>query len=159
MMTLRQTPEPPSDAIIESARVLGAPRESVFDAFADPGRLARWWGPAGFRNVFDEFDFRPGGTWRFTMHGPDGSEYDMQKRFVEIRPFERIVIDHLEPPLHRFRMTMTFDDRGGGTGVTWRMQFESPDEARRVRQAVLAANEENFDRLAAELNPPSVTDP
>ena len=142
----------PSAAPIESVRALDAPREAVFDAFTDPVRLARWWGPAGFRNKFHEFDFRPGGAWRFVMHGPDGAEYDMQKRFVEVRPLESIVIDHLEPPLHRFRMTMTFADRGAGTLLTWRMQFESPEEARRVREVVLDANEQKVDRLAAELS-------
>ena len=75
----------------------------------------------------------------------------MQKRFVDVRPPDSIVIDHLEPPVHRFRMTMTFEDQGAGTLLSWRMQFESPDEAERVRAVVLAANEQNFDRLALEL--------
>ena len=60
---------------IVSGRVIDAPRRKVFKAFADPTHLARWWGPKGFRNTFEEFDFRPGGTWRFTMHGPDGVDY------------------------------------------------------------------------------------
>jgi uncharacterized protein YndB with AHSA1/START domain len=59
---------------IASGRVIDAPRRKVFKAFADPTHLARWWGPKGFRNTFEEFDFRPGGTWRFTMHGPDGTD-------------------------------------------------------------------------------------
>lgn len=141
----------PSAAPIESARVFDAPRAAVFAAFADPVRLAGWWGPAGFRNEFHEFDFRPGGAWRFVMHGPDGAAYDMQKRFVDVRPPDCIVIDHLEPPVHRFRMTMTFEDQDARTLLSWRMQFESPDEAERVREIVLGANEQNFDRLALEL--------
>lgn len=150
--------DPGSDADdIVSIRVFDAPREAVFCAFIEPGLLAQWWGPNGFTNTFHAFDPRPGGAWRFTMRGPDGAEYAMNKRFVEIVPAERIVIQHLEPEHHRFRMTMTFEDApvSGkatlGTRVTWRMRFEVPEEAQRVRAIVVAANEENFDRLQALL--------
>ncbi len=57
---------------IVSTRLVGAARELVFKAFTDPDHLAHWWGPNGFTNTFHEFDLRPGGTWRFVMHGPAG---------------------------------------------------------------------------------------
>lgn len=142
--------EPVADREIVSARVLPAPRELVFRAFSDPAVLARWWGPEGFVNTFHEFDFRPGGAWRFAMHGPDGGEYRMEKEFVEIVRPERIVLRHLDP-VHGFLMTMSFADAAGGTLVTWRMRFDSGEEAERVRGAVVEANEENLDRLAAVL--------
>lgn len=47
----------------------------VFEAFARPELLARWWGPSGFTNTFEVSEFRPEGRWRFTMHGPDGSNH------------------------------------------------------------------------------------
>jgi len=47
------------DREIVSARTFAAPRERVFEAFRDPARLARWWGPRGFRNTFEVFDLRP----------------------------------------------------------------------------------------------------
>ena len=37
---------------------------------------ARWWGPDGFTNTITTFDLRPGGAWRFVMHGPDGTNYE-----------------------------------------------------------------------------------
>lgn len=77
---------------IVSARVFHAPRAAVFGAFADPDRLARWWGPKGFANTFQVFDFRPGGTWRFVMHAPDGTDYPLTKEFVEVADGERIVL-------------------------------------------------------------------
>ena len=80
------TPEP-----ITSARLFSASREDVFQAFSNPERLALWWGPKGFRNTFKEFGLRPGGMWRFVMHGPDGSDYENVSEFIEVVPPQRIV--------------------------------------------------------------------
>jgi uncharacterized protein YndB with AHSA1/START domain len=139
------------DPEIISSRRLDAPRAAVFGAFTDPDVLARWWGPQGFTNRFDVFDLRPGGAWRFTMCAPDGSEHGMVKSFEEVVPLERIVVRHLEPPQHRFLMTMLFSEEAGGTRLTWQVLFEEPEEAERVRELFLQGNEQNFDRLAAEL--------
>lgn len=137
---------------IVSTRVIGAPRGAVFRAFTDPDVLARWWGPREFTNDFHLFEPRPGGAWRFTMRGPDGAAYEMKKAFVDVAPPERIVVDHLEPAVHRFRMTMTFDEDGPGrTRLHWHMRFDDAEEAGRVRAVIVAANEENFDRLEEAL--------
>ena len=143
------------DPEIVSSRLLDAPRAAVFAAFADPEMLAEWWGPEGFTNHFDAFDLRPGGEWRFSMRAPDGSTHAMAKSFVEVVPLERIVLRHLEPPQHRFLMTMLFADEAGGTRLTWRVLFEQPEEAERVRALFLEGNEQNFDRLAARLARPA----
>lgn len=143
----------PADREIVTMRVFEVPPELLFDAFADPGRLATWWGPNGFTNTFHEFDFRPGGFWRFTMHGPDGTDYLNESVFTDIAKPARIVFDHLEP-VHRFRMTMTYEGQGGRTTLTWRMLFDDPDEYAKVKPFVVQANEQNFDRLAAHLATP-----
>lgn len=139
----------PSDLEIVSTRSFDAPRERVFEAFSDPSRLARWWGPKGFTSTFHEFDLRPGGTWRFLMHGPDGVAHPNESVFVEIVKPERIVFQHVSG--HRFEMTITLDEQGGGTRVTWRMRHETAEECAKVKRFVVDANEQNFDRLAAEL--------
>lgn len=135
---------------VVSARVFRAPRALVIQAFTDPAVLARWWGPEGFTSTFREFDLRPGGMWRFVMHGPDGTDYPMEQRFVEVALPDRIVLQHTHAT-HGFRMTMTFTDEGGGTRLTWRMRFDSAEEYARVGAFVQAANEQNFDRLEAQL--------
>jgi uncharacterized protein YndB with AHSA1/START domain len=139
-----------ADYEIVSTRVFDAPRDRVFEAFSDPDRLARWWGPTGFTNTIHEFDLRPGGAWRVAMHGPDGTDYHNESVFVEVVRPERVVFQHQEP-VHRFRMTITFDEHGGRTTLTWRMRFDSAEEYARVKSFVAEANEQNFDRLAEEL--------
>lgn len=133
---------------IVTTRILAAPREQVFAAFRDPVRLAQWWGPQGFSNTFQAFDFRPGGAWRFTMHGPDGAAYGMDHRFLEIVPPERLVVRH-DQPGHDFTLTILCTAQGDRTEITWRMLFDDPAEAAKLRPFLLRANEENLDRLAA----------
>lgn len=140
----------PANGEVVSERVFNAPRGVVFGAFADPDRLARWWGPKGFANTFHEFDLRPGGTWRFVMRDPDGAEYPLTKEFLEVAPPERVVLRQLGG-MHQFQMAMTFAEEGSRTRVTWRMRFDSLEEGERVRSFIATANEENFDRLESLL--------
>ena len=140
----------PRDPAIVSERVFDASPEEIFRAFGDPARLAAWWGPRGFTNRFEEFDFRPGGAWRFVMYGPDGAEYRLEKEFVEVAPPERLVIRQVDAN-HGFTMTITLAGEGARTRMTWRMLFDDPEEGERAREFIAGANEENFDRLEAHL--------
>ena len=138
-----------SDREFVTTRVFDAPRELVFKAWTDPNHLSQWWGPKGFTNTFQEFDMRPGGHWRFVMHGPDGVDYKNHSVFVEVVHPERIVFDHISGP--KFQVTATFTEQAGKTKLTFRMLFETAAECERVKVFAAEANEQNFDRLEAEL--------
>ncbi|OGC78688.1 MAG: polyketide cyclase [candidate division Zixibacteria bacterium RBG_16_50_21] len=139
-----------TDREIVFTRLFDFPRELVFKAWTDPDHLVHWWGPKGFTNTFHEFDLRSGGIWRFVMHGPNGTYFHNKSVFVEIVNPERIVFEHLEP-MHKFQVTAIFEDLGVKTKVTFRMLFETVAECNRVKVYAADANEENFDRLEAEL--------
>jgi uncharacterized protein YndB with AHSA1/START domain len=130
-------------------RSFDAPRELVFNAWSDRDHLAHWWGPKGFTNTFHEFDMRPGGSWRFVMHGPDGVDDKNESVFVEVVKPERIVFQHMSGP--RFQVTATFAEQAGKTTLTFRMLFETAAECDKVKRYAVEANEQNFDRLEAEL--------
>lgn len=121
---------------IIGSRVLDAPRELVFSVFTDPRHLAQWWGPDGFTTTTHSFDFRPGGEWRFVMHGPDRRSYQNRITYEEIVRPERIVYRHgggddVEPV--QFRQTLTFEDLGDDcTRLTWHGRFPSAEERARV---------------------------
>ena len=132
-----------------TSREIPAPPEQVFAAISDPQRLARWWGPAGFTNTFDVCEFQPGGRWEFVMHGPDGRDYPNESVFAEIEPPRQVVIDHVCAP--KFRLTVTLDPSADGTTVTWLQVFESAEFAKSVEHIVTPANEQNLDRLTAEV--------
>lgn len=133
-----------------STRTFPHPPAALFAAFADPTRLARWWGPAGATNEFHEFDLRPGGRWRMTMRMPDGSAYPMEKTFVEVEPPRRIVVAHAQAG-HDFTLAMSYVEVPGGTRLSWRARFATPEQLAAVEKAFAAGNEQNFDRLAAEM--------
>ena len=62
---------------------------------------------------------------------------------------DRIVLDHVVAP--KFRLTATIAEAAGGTRLTWVALFETAAECERVKTYAVPANEENFDRLEAEL--------
>lgn len=132
-----------------TSRVLPFPPDHVLAAISDPQRLARWWGPHGFTNTIHEFSFRPGGTWVHDMHGPDGAIYPNRSTFLETGP-HRVVIEH-HASVHHFILTLGLSPDIKGTRLTWRQTFDSGEECDRVRTYVPRCNEENLDRLEAEL--------
>lgn len=132
-----------------ASRALGAPPEAVFKAFSDPGTIANWWGPLGFTNVIEEFDFTPGGLWRHEMIGPDGAVYPNHSVFEEISP-ARIVLRHLAT-VHEFVLEILIDAVEGGSRITWNQTFLSAEEYRKCEAYIPRCNEEVLDRLELEL--------
>ena len=135
---------------IKTSRVMPFQRGDVYLAIADAQRLARWWGPEGFTSTTEVCDFREGGHWRFVFHGPDGSAYPNHNIFVLIEPGRRVVIRH-EDPTHGFRLTISLRDEGQGTRVGWQQVFDDAGERDRMAPICIPANEQNLDRLHAEV--------
>ena len=108
-------------------RVYDAPRALVFKMWIDPKHLAQWWGPKMFTNPVCEIDARVGGRIWIVMHGPKGSDYDidfpMSGVFHEVVEPERLVFtavaeDKDGNPLLTSHTTVTFEDQGGKTKLT-----------------------------------------
>ncbi|MBK7501931.1 MAG: SRPBCC domain-containing protein [Burkholderiaceae bacterium] len=131
------------------SRDIPATPAQVFAAISTPERLARWWGPNGFTNTFSEFDFKTGGKWSLVMHGPDGANYPNDNVFGEIIPNQKVVVEHPMQPV--FRLTIELAPSSTGTLVTWAQTFESDDVARQIEHIVVPANDENLQRLQAEV--------
>ncbi|MDD4994168.1 MAG: SRPBCC domain-containing protein [Paludibacter sp.] len=133
----------------KTTRELPANPESVFAAFIDPARLAKWWGPSGFSNTFNLFQFKPGGKWSFVMHGPDGMNYVNEAEFIDIVPNEKVVVRHHSQPNFTLRILIT--KTTNGSLVSWNQEFDNDDVARNVAHIVEPGNEQNLDRLTAEV--------
>lgn len=135
-----------SDFFTTNERVFNVSQSNLFEAWTNPQHLSQWWGPNGFTNTFEQFDLRPGGKWIFTMHGPDGKNYDNESEFVEITPSERIVFNHITAP--QFQIVATFEKVSETqTKLTFKMVFEEENLYNNLKSFVLEKNEENFDRL------------
>ena len=133
----------------QDSRYFAFTPQAIFAAIRDPKRLARWWGPNGFTNAFEVFDFRAGGHWVFDMVGPDGTRYANECVFAHIEADRQVVIDHSCAPL--FRLTITLTPEGDGTRVHWLQVFDDPAFAQAMKHILEPANAQNLDRLALEL--------
>ena len=139
-----------ADREIVITRLIDAPRERVFDAWTDPAQIGEWFGPTGFTTITHEMDVRPGGTWRFTMHGPDGTDWPNWVTYHEVVRPERLVYDHGGTrPDPEFHVTVTFADEDGRTRLTMRSLF--PTAAARdyvVREVnAIEGGNQTIDRL------------
>jgi uncharacterized protein YndB with AHSA1/START domain len=135
---------------VVSSRLFSHSPERLFDIFANEKTLKQWWGPRGFTNTFETFDFRPGGAWRHTMHAPDGSKFDNDSEFIEIDRPHKISFLH-KGPMHVFTLTMDFVPRGAQTELIWTMDSQNMGENKEMIGFIEAANQQNFDKLAALL--------
>ncbi len=132
-----------------SSRYFACTPQAIFAAIQTPERLARWWGPEGFTNAFEIFEFRTGGRWVFDMIGPDATRYANTSVFAHIEADRQVVIDHTCAPL--FRLTITLTAEGDGTRVHWCQVFDDPAFAQAMKHILEPANEQNLDRLGQTL--------
>ena len=135
-MSQNKAAESTSDREIMITRVFNAPRERVWDAWTDSRHISSWWGPNGFTTTTSVMDVRPGGMWRYIMHGPNGVDYKNRMDYVEVVRPERLVYVHGDDDVNEqlpFHVTVTFTEESGATKVTMRSVFASVDECKRVK--------------------------
>jgi uncharacterized protein YndB with AHSA1/START domain len=137
---------------IEIERIYDAPVKMVWDAWTDDKQVVKWWGPRGFTITTHDKDLRTGGHWHYTMHGPDGKDYENTTKYHVVEKQQRLVYDHGghkdRPPL--FQVTATFTDVGGGkTKLNMSMAFDTPETATEMKKFIKqAGGNGTWDRLA-----------
>ena len=140
--------------VIALTRVYEAPVQAVWEAWTNPAEVAQWWGPRGFTITTHSRDLRTGGYWHYTMHGPDGTEYENTTQYLEVVPLQRMVYDHGghkdRPPL--FRVTMLLSEHAGRTQLDLSFALATPEIAEEMRGFIKkAGGEGTWDRLAEHL--------
>ncbi|TGM37375.1 SRPBCC family protein [Leptospira biflexa] len=83
------------EKIVRLERQFQAPLKLVWEVWTNPLHIEKWWGPKGFTNPTVEFDFKVGGSYRIVMRSPDGVDYPILGKFLEITPFESFVMTDL----------------------------------------------------------------
>lgn len=132
-----------------TSREIAASVDDVFSAISDAERLARWWGPAGFTNTFHVYEFETGGRWVYTMHSPHGGNPENESVFELVEPPRKVVIRHISQPV--YRLTIDLLPTAAGAIVSWSQEFDDDEVAKRIEKIVVPANEQNLDRLTAEV--------
>lgn len=140
---------------IISTRVLNATAELVWKMLSSPDHLKHFWGPDGFTNTFKTFNFRGDGESRFTMHGPDGTNYP-----------NRIIYRELDAPRyirwdddnggegdwdHKFVGEIELFEEGDKTRIELRVNEPSMEARDNIAKYAVEGGKQNLDRLAAYL--------
>ncbi|HJT24030.1 MAG TPA: SRPBCC family protein, partial [bacterium] len=111
--------------------------------------------PRGFTITHHSKDFKVGGIWHYTMHGPDGVDYVNKTKYLEIVPFSKMVYDHggndEQKPI--FRVTVLFKEVGSKTQMEMTMVFPDAEAAENTRKFAIKKHNGNstWDRLAEYL--------
>jgi uncharacterized protein YndB with AHSA1/START domain len=147
-------PSDTADRELFTTRLLDAPRELVFKVWTEAKHIDQWWGPNGFNNSTSEMAVKPGGVWRYVMHGPDGKDWKNKITYLEVVPPERLFYIHGvsdEDPEH-FRVTVTFTEEAGKTRLSMRIVFPTAAALEAVKKyGVTDGQEQTLDRLTRHL--------
>lgn len=141
----------PDNREATATRVFDAPRELVWEVMTRPEHLVNWYGPRSTTLVACEIDLRPGGTFRFVMRVPDGSEFAFRGTYREVVPPARIVNTWgwEGMPGHEALETATFEEEDGRTTVRLSIVFPTvEDYAGWAGSGAFGGWAESLDRLA-----------
>lgn len=67
-------------------RAFASPVAKVWKAWTQPELLDLWWAPRPWKTVTKSMDFREGGTWLYSMNGPEGEVHFCRNDYKTIRP-------------------------------------------------------------------------
>ncbi len=112
------------------------PVRRLWDAYADPRQLEKFWGPPEWPATFTRHDMAPGGRSSYHMTGPDGEISGGYWEFLQVdAPYSFEVRDgfanedgtpNTEMPW--MRMVYRFEETGQGSRVTTVTHFNSVDQ-------------------------------
>jgi uncharacterized protein YndB with AHSA1/START domain len=113
-----------------------APVDRVWQLWADPRQLERWWGPPTYPATVDAHDLTPGGEVAYFMTGPEGDTHRGWWRITSVDPPKSLEFvdgfaDQDGVPVPDMPLTtvhMQLGDRDGGTRMELRSVFDSRDQ-------------------------------
>ncbi len=144
---------------ITIVREFAAPRELLWKVWTEPHHIEKWWGPKGFDTRVKKVELSFGGRFVYVMTGPDGTEYPVSGKVIEIIPFEKIVStdefgdgegnEHPGIDLPQgLIVTVVFEDLGGSTRMTLTISHPTAgDRKKHGAMGVVAGWNSSFDKM------------
>jgi uncharacterized protein YndB with AHSA1/START domain len=140
-MTVTAVHKDPAALTMTVTAEFNATPERVWQLWADPRQLERWWGPPGYPATFTTHDLTPGAQIDYYMTGPNGEQPHGWWEVVEVRPPSRLVIrdgfadEHGQPdpasPVGIMRVAM--DEIGAGrTQMSILSEFPSAEAMKQL---------------------------
>ncbi|MPZ28987.1 MAG: SRPBCC domain-containing protein [Micromonosporaceae bacterium] len=113
-----------------------APIDRVWQLWADPRQLERWWGPPSYPATVEQHDLTPGGEVTYVMTGPDGDQHRGWWRIRSVDPPKSLAFtdgfaDQAGTPIAELPTTavqMQLTERDRGTRMELRSVFDSREQ-------------------------------
>jgi uncharacterized protein YndB with AHSA1/START domain len=121
-------------------REFDAPLHEVWKAWTDSNILDMWWAPKPWKAKTKRMDFREGGTWLYSMVGPDGSESFCRADFKTIVQSKSFTADD------------AFCDENGNVtsempGMHWKNKFTPTDTGTKVEVEITFSSEADMEKI------------
>jgi uncharacterized protein YndB with AHSA1/START domain len=136
------------------------PQQRLWDAYADPRQLERFWGPPSWPATFTRHDFTVGGRAEYFMSGPNGEKWSGSWRFTAVNPISSFEAndgeDNADDPNGPASMRFTFDTTPTGSRMTcviWFLSLEAMEHSATGMEEGLRAAMPQLDAVLAEPRP------
>ncbi len=130
-----ENPNELSKRILTIKRTFNASRELVWEAWTQPEHIAQWWGPKGMEVKVIQHDFKPGGSWKYSMPMPDGSEFISEGIYTEIVVPEKLVTTaNFRPMTEGVIIQVLFGENGNTTDFTFSVIHPTEEYCRQQEQ-------------------------
>lgn len=132
-MTVKDVKKDPASLTMVVTAEFDAPVDRVWQLWADPRQLERWWGPPTYPATFTDHDLVPGGTASYFMTGPEGDKSHGWWRIVAVDPPHSLEMQDgfaddtgtPNPDMPVMTMRVVLSDERGVTQVTITTTFPS----------------------------------
>ena len=135
-MTVTRTEKDTEALTLTLIADFAAPVDAVWELWADPRKLERWWGPPTYPATFVEHDLTPGSLVRYFMTGPDGDRHHGWWRITSVDPPRELTMQDgfgdaegqpvADGPVGQLRMRLF--EHEGGTRMELFDQFPSLEQ-------------------------------
>lgn len=136
-MTVTESRQDLEELTLTFVAEFDAPVERVWDLWADPRKLERWWGPPGYPATFASYDFVKGGEALYSMTTPEGQRTpDAWWTITTIDAPNRLEFDdgfidqdgNKDQDLGAAHAVVTLEPHGAGTRMTVTNHFASREQ-------------------------------
>jgi uncharacterized protein YndB with AHSA1/START domain len=117
-----------------------APVDQVWELWADPRKLERWWGPPTYPATFEKHDLSPGGEATYFMTGPEGDKPRGWWQVTSVDPptaleFKDGFADENGKPVDEMPVAtvqVRLSERDGGTRMETTSKYESREDLDKI---------------------------
>ncbi|MEK6222405.1 MAG: SRPBCC domain-containing protein [Chloroflexota bacterium] len=136
-----------TEEFISISRILNAIPERVFQAWTDPNKLFKWWGPPGSQVKEVELNLQVGGHYRIGFEFEEGPRMFVGGTYQEIAPQQKLVFtwrwENENMDIGESLVTIELEEKGDQTALFLKHE-KLPNEEARV------SHEEGWDGILSE---------